>query len=87
MGNWTIRMGKKWQKFIEKQDPQIKNLLNDGLKSIMENPFANDGIIQKYTPTKVYKRRFGDFRILYMILKKIKIIDIVRIGNRKNVYD
>lgn len=87
MNSWRIRMPSKWNKYIERQDPTVQVLIKDILKLIASNPLENDGIVQQYKPNKVYKRRAGDYRILYMILKKIKIIDIVKIGHRKNVYE
>lgn len=34
-----------------------------------------------------YRIRVGDYRIIYNILSKTLIIEIIRVGHRKNVYD
>ena len=34
----------------------------------------------------LYRIRFGDYRIIYSIEDEIKIVDIRRIGHRKDIY-
>ncbi|WP_369019631.1 type II toxin-antitoxin system RelE/ParE family toxin [Promethearchaeum syntrophicum] len=85
--SWQLRLPKKWQNFIDKLEKIDQEKINQVLDEIKINPYENDGIVQKFSPTKVFKRRAGDYRILYLITKKIKIIDIVKIGHRKNVYN
>jgi mRNA interferase RelE/StbE len=84
---YQIRIPRKWDKFIGQLDLASQKIVKTCLASISENPFNNDGKVKKYLPTTVFKRRAGDYRILYMIAKKIKIVDIIKIGHRKNVYD
>ena len=85
--SWKIRLPKKWQKFILSLDETNRDNIKSVLIEIEINPYENDGNVKSYLPSKVFKRRAGDYRILYSISKKIKIIDIVKIGHRKNVYN
>lgn len=85
--SWKIRLPNKWRKFILNLDGTNQKIIIRVLNEIETNPYENDGIVQKFSPSKVFKRRAGDYRILYSISKKIKIIDIVRIGHRRNVYN
>ncbi len=85
--SWKIRLPKKWQKFILSLDETNRDNIKRVLIEIEINPYENDGNVKSYLPSKVFKRRAGDYRILYSISKKIKIIDIVKIGHRKNVYN
>lgn len=34
----------------------------------------------------LYRIRFGDYRIIYSIEDEIKIVDILKIGHRKEIY-
>ena len=85
--SWNIRLSKKWQSFIQKLDETNQKTVIRVLDEIKTNPYENDGNVKSFLPSKVFKRRAGDYRILYTITKKIKIIDIVRIGHRRNVYN
>jgi mRNA interferase RelE/StbE len=33
-----------------------------------------------------YRIRFGDYRLIYYVMEKVLIIEVVRVGHRKNVY-
>jgi mRNA interferase RelE/StbE len=35
----------------------------------------------------LYKRRVGDYRIIYQIIKEARIITIQKIGHRREIYD
>jgi len=85
--SWKIRLPQKWQKFISNLDETNRINIFRVLDEIKMNPYENDGNVKSYRPSKVFKRRAGDYRILYSISKKIRIIDIVRIGHRRNVYN
>ncbi|WP_457556494.1 type II toxin-antitoxin system RelE family toxin [Candidatus Harpocratesius sp.] len=85
--SWKIRLSKKWQNFIRKLDETNQKIIIRVLGEIEANPYENDGKVKTSEFSKIFKRRAGDYRILYLINKKIKIIDIVRIGHRKNVYN
>lgn len=41
----------------------------------------------KLTNKDEYRLRQGDYRILYAIEDKVRIVEIRRVGNRKNVYE
>jgi mRNA interferase RelE/StbE len=34
-----------------------------------------------------YRLRIGDYRILYLVEDSIKIVEIFKVGHRRNVYD
>lgn len=40
----------------------------------------------KRTDEHLYRIRIGDYRIIYSIEDEIKIIDILKIGHRKEIY-
>ncbi|QEE16813.1 type II toxin-antitoxin system RelE/ParE family toxin [Promethearchaeum syntrophicum] len=84
--SWKIRIPRKWENFISNLDEINQTAVIRVLDEIQLNPYENDGNVKKYLPNKVFKRRAGDYRILYTISKKIKIIDIIKIGHRRNVY-
>lgn len=66
------------KKFAEKIDKLIL--------SLAENPRpAGCKKLQGYTNT--YRVRYSDFRIVYTIDDNVLIIDIIQIGNRKDIYD
>lgn len=65
-----------------------KKLLNSLVKvidSLEENP-RPEGCIMLKGKEKLWRIRYGDYRIVYSIDDKIEIIEINRIRHRKDVY-
>jgi len=70
---------------------EIENLPNHDLKAVLarisalaENPRPHG--CQKLCAQEKYRLRCGDYRILYEIADTVRIIYIVKVGHRKEVY-
>lgn len=85
MDKYTV----KWRKSAVKE---IRNLPNDIAKRILleietlaENPFSNQSkklnLLQNH-----FRLRIGNYRVIYSIYSNILIIEIIKIGHRKDVY-
>lgn len=53
--------------------------------NLSPNPFPQ-GIRKLVGSKDVYRIRVGDYRVLYNIFENKLIIEIVRVGHRKNIY-
>ena len=56
------------------------------IDSLANNPRPIGVKKLKDTKEDLYRVRVGDYRIIYSIEDEIKIIDILRIGHRKDIY-
>jgi len=65
-------------------EPDQKRILKK-IISLEKNPRPNGAI--KLTNRPAYRIRQGDYRIIYTIQDSILVIEIIRIGHRRNVYD
>ncbi len=54
------------------------------IQSLAENPRTHGA--QKLSGQEQYRVRQGDYRIVYSIKDKDSIIDIVKIGHRREIY-
>lgn len=61
---------------------EIKRILNGIEKKIVANPFLGKSLKGDFRGC--YRYRFGDYRVIYTILKNE--ILILRIGHRKEIY-
>jgi len=70
----------------ELQDISRKNLrkIVQRIKSLAENPRPIGS--QKLSAREQYRIRQGDYRIVYSIDDKELLVDIVKIGHRREVY-
>jgi len=56
------------------------------IDALSENPHPVGNKKLKGEYQNFYRIRIGDYRVLYSIKDKIKIIDIRQIGHRKDIY-
>lgn len=79
--NYNIKLTKKAEKFIKKQDKDTQKRL---IRAIIELP---EGDIKKLKGMdELYRLRVGDFRIIFEKNDNELIIVVIDIGNRGQIY-
>lgn len=86
--NWTVRVSHKVAKEISKLPADDRDTIADFLSKelpFMVNPKAKGeplhGNLKSY-----WKYRFGNYRIVCEIKKREILIDVITVGDRKEVY-
>ena len=69
--------------FLNKLSQDLKERIFNKILSTKQNPFH---FFDKLEDRKDFKLRVGDYRIIADINQNSKIIEITRIGHRKNIY-
>jgi len=72
-------------RYLDKLEPQIKQRIWDKLQVCKLEPFR---YLEPLKEIKGFKLRVGDYRIIIDIDtdNKIKILNVLKIGHRKNIY-
>tara|TARA_Y100000310_G_C20465064_1_gene707211 strand:+ start:291 stop:551 length:261 start_codon:yes stop_codon:yes gene_type:complete len=84
---YTLELSQKAQKFLEKLDKNIKERIETKLKTLNENPIPSDTkFIGRTNDDKVFRYRIGNYRVLYLLKDKPKIILITKIDKRPKAY-
>lgn len=79
--SYNIKLTKKAEKFIKKQDKDTQKRI---IKAIVELP---DGDIKKLIGMdELYRLRVGDFRIIFEKNDRELIIIVIDVGNRGQIY-
>jgi mRNA interferase RelE/StbE len=65
--------------------PAIKKV-SIAIDELKENPRPSGVKKLKSTDENLYRIRVGDYRILYTIEDTIQIVDITKVGYRKDIY-
>ena len=79
--NCNIKLTKKAEKFIKKQDKDTQKRL---IEAIIEIP---EGDIKKLKGMdEIYRLRVGDFRVIFEKNDNELIVVIIDIGNRGQIY-
>lgn len=72
------------QKELDKIEDKIALRISQKIYQLEANPYFLGS--QKLEGGRGYRFRVGDYRVIYMVDKKDKIITIVKIGHRREVY-
>ncbi len=82
---YSIDFSRKAQKNLDKLSDSIANPILDAIENLAQNPRPIG--CKKLKGRKGYRIRVGDYRIIYEIFDSILLIDIINLGNRKDIYD
>ena len=84
---FSIKFTTKATKFTKKLEPLIKKRIKEKINNLSKNPFPSETVrVESYKDYKVFRVRIGDYRILYNINFQEKLIIIIKIDKRGNVY-
>ena len=85
--NFSIKFTTKSSNFIKKLENKIKERIKEKINKLSENPFPSEAVrAESYKDYKVFRVRIGDYRILYNVNFKDKLIIIIKIDKRGRVY-
>ena len=83
----SVELSQKAQKFLDKLDKQIKERIEERLKKLGEIPVPSDAkFVFRDNDGKVFRYKIGDYRALYKVKDKEKIVLIAKIDKRPKVY-
>jgi mRNA interferase RelE/StbE len=79
----------EWKRSATKELRQLpKNAIQKALsivETLTNNPHPNAS--KKLSGTdNTYRIRFGDYRIIYNVMDQVLIIEVIRVGHRKDIY-
>ena len=69
---------------LNKLDKNIKERIWNKLQLCKENPFR---FIERLVDVDSFKLRVGDYRVIIDVDNNKKLLKIVKVGHRKNIYD
>jgi mRNA interferase RelE/StbE len=84
MPKYKITISKTAQKQLDKLPDKIAELLIDAIADLADDPRPSG--CKKLKGRDGYRIRKGDYRIIYDIFDNILLIDIITVGNRKDIY-
>ena len=73
-------------KQLSKIPKQFVEKIDELIQSLIKNPRPT-GCKKLQGYDKVYRVRYSDYRVVYSIEDKKLIVEIIQIGNRKDIYD
>ena len=83
---YRVKVGKKATKFIRSKTKKIQRQIINRLRQLGENPRPDNREAIKGAKD-VYRIRTGDYRIIYQVREKELVVLVLRIADRKDIYD
>ena len=80
----------EWRKSTKKDlrrigSVDVKKIIR-AVESLTENPFPT-GHKKLSGSERAYRIRVGDYRIIYDVFSDVLLIEVVRVGHRRDVYE
>lgn len=84
---FSLDFSQKAKKFLKSLDKHIYERIVSRIENLQENPVPSDSkFIGRDKGEKVFRYRVGDYRVLYKLKEKDKIVLITKIEKRSKVY-
>lgn len=84
---YKLELTKPARKAYLKLSDEIRKSIHEKLLKLAENPYApNHDIKQMQGIQGYYRLRIGDWRVIYKLETAVLIIEVIKIGHRKEVY-
>jgi mRNA interferase RelE/StbE len=85
MATYKIEWKRLALKELEKLPRPMISKVVSAVDNLSSNPFPH-GVRKLMGTESSYRIRVGDYRVLYSVIEKRLIIEIIRVGHRKDVY-
>jgi mRNA interferase RelE/StbE len=86
LGMYRIRFKKSAEKEIAKLPIKAINQIRPAIDGLAANPRPPGSKKLETQKEPLWRIRIGDYRVIYLIEEIIKIVEIRRIGHRKDIY-
>jgi mRNA interferase RelE/StbE len=78
---WRNSTRKDWRRISTQEVLRII----EAVEGLAENPFPQ-GCAKLSASDHAYRIRFGNYRVIYEVLNHVLMIEVIKIGHRKDVY-
>lgn len=75
---------KSAEKELRRLDKKLAGRLLEKIQKLGNDPYGQDS--QKLGGGKGYRIRLGDYRIVYIIDKSNRLVTVIKIGHRREIY-
>ena len=84
MKNYGIVFEKKALRNLNKLDVVMKKRIWNKLQECKNDPFV---FLKPLVQIRGFKLRVGNYRVIVDVREEIRILNVLKIGHRKNVYE
>lgn len=83
---FKLKVDKKAVKYLDKLDAPNRKRILSALLALAENPYSASDVKALKGEGDLYRKRVGQFRIIYKIVDQELVVLILKVGSRGDVY-
>lgn len=83
--NYKIEFSRKAERQFKALTSQIQKRLKPKIDALVRNPRPR-GVKKLEGEDELYRIRVGDYRVIYQVQDKALIVLVVKLGDRKEIY-
>lgn len=84
---YIIKFKKKAHKYLLKLPTLVIKKIVASIDGLAINPRPEGSIKLKGSDENLWRIRVGDYRVIYVIEDTIKIVEVRKLGHRKDIYE
>ena len=85
MIKYSVSLSKRAKKQLDKLSDNIAKPIFQAIQELADNPRPQG--YKKLKGRDGYRIRIGDYRVIYEIFDAFLLVDVIDLGNRKDIYD
>ena len=85
MNKYQIELSKTASKQLKKLSKEEQGRIEEKIDELADNP-RPEGVVKLKDAENSYRIRVGNYRVLYDIFDHILLVNVIKIGHRKDVY-
>jgi mRNA interferase RelE/StbE len=85
MPKYTVSLTKRAEKQLDKLSENVATPILRAIGALADNPRPHG--YKKLKGRDGYRIRIGNYRVIYAIIDRILVVEVINIGDRKNIYD
>ena len=85
MAKYSISLSKRAQKYLDKLSDNIAKPVFQAIKNLENDPRPHG--YKKLKGRNGYRIRIGDYRVIYEIFDNTLLVEVIALGNRKDIYE
>ena len=82
--SWTVEVQRPAEKELANLPHQAQERIAEALRALEKNPFPRG--VKKLKARDGYRIRVGDYRVVFRVDHRARLLRIAAIGHRKDVY-
>mgnify|MGYP001488246702 CR=1 FL=1 len=86
MDSYRIEWKRSAIKELEALPKEVVSIISQAVGELSMNPYP-DGVKKLSGSEHTYRTRQGSYRVVFTVTKATLVVEVVRIGHRKDVYD